>query len=59
LQFDSAAQKGIMFHMIGALSQFGKIGIICIGESREEAYSYYNKTIEVLDAETEASSSGL
>jgi len=59
LQFDSAAQKGIMFHMIGALSQFGKIGIICIGESREEAYSYYKKTIEVLDAETEASSSGL
>jgi hypothetical protein len=52
LQFDGAAQKGVMFHMIGALSQFGKIGIICIGGSREEAYSYYKKTIEVLDAET-------
>ena len=54
LQFDGAAQKGVMFHMIGALSQFGKIGIICIGGSREEAYSYYKKTIEVLDAETRA-----
>jgi hypothetical protein len=54
LQFDGAAQKGVMFHMIGALSQFGKMGIVCIGGSQEEAYSYYNKTIEVLEAETAA-----
>ena len=41
-----------MFHMIGALSQFGKMGIVCIGSSPEEAYSFYTKRIEVLDAET-------
>lgn len=52
LHFDGAAQKGVMFHMIGALSQFGKMGIVCIGSSREEAYALYTKTIEVLDAET-------
>ncbi len=52
LHFDGAAQKGVMFHMIGALSQFGKMGIVCIGSSPEEAYLYYTKTIEVLDAET-------
>jgi hypothetical protein len=52
LHFDGAAQKGVMFHMIGALSQFGKMGIVCIGASPEEAYSLYKKTIEVLDAET-------
>ncbi len=52
LQFDSVTQKGVMFHMIGALSQFGKMGVVCVGESPEEAYSYYQKTIEVLDAET-------
>ena len=34
LHFDGAAQKGVMFHMIGALSQFGKMGIVCIGASR-------------------------
>jgi len=55
LHFDGAAQKGVMFHMIGALSQFGKMGIVCIAESREEAYSYYEKTIAVLDAETAGS----
>jgi hypothetical protein len=59
LQFDAAAEKGVMFHMIGALSQYGKMGIICIGGSREEAYSYYKKAIEVLDAETGAPSSHL
>ena len=52
LHFDGAAQKGVMFHMIGALSQFGKMGIVCIGDSPEEAYSFYTKTFEVLDAET-------
>jgi pheganomycin biosynthesis PGM1-like protein len=52
LHFDGSTQKGVMFHMIGALSQFGKIGIVCIGESPEEAYSFYKKTIEVMDAET-------
>jgi hypothetical protein len=53
LHFDGATQKGVMFHMIGALSQFGKMGMVCIGTSREEAYSLYIKTIAVLDAETE------
>lgn len=52
LHFDGAAQKGVMFHMIGALSQFGKMGVVCIGETPEEAYSYYTRTFEVLDAET-------
>jgi hypothetical protein len=52
IHFDGAAQKGVVFHMIGALSQYGKMGIVCIGASPEEAYLYYLKTIEVLDAET-------
>jgi hypothetical protein len=52
LHFDGATQKGVMFHMIGALSQYGKMGMVCIGASREEAYSLYLKTIAVLDAET-------
>lgn len=52
LHFDGATQKGVVFHMIGALSQFGKMGMVCIGESPEEAILYYQKTIEVLDAET-------
>jgi hypothetical protein len=52
LHFDGATHKGVMFHMIGALSQYGKMGMVCIGTSPEEAYAYYLKTIAVLDAET-------
>ncbi|GAB2821501.1 peptide ligase PGM1-related protein [Ferruginibacter profundus] len=52
LHFDGAAQTGVMFHMIGALSQYGKMGIVCIGASPEEAIEFYKKTIAVLDAET-------
>lgn len=52
LHFDGAAQTGVMFHMIGALSQYGKMGIVCIGSSPEEAVDFYKKTIAVLDAET-------
>ncbi len=52
LHFDGATQKGVMFHMIGALSQYGKMGVVCIGESPEEAWSLYEKTLEVMDAET-------
>jgi hypothetical protein len=52
LHFDGAAQKGVMFHMIGALSQYGKLGLVCIGETHEEAWNYYKKTIRVLEQET-------
>jgi hypothetical protein len=52
LHFDGSTQKGVMFHMIGALSQFGKMGIVCIGESPEEAYAFYTKTVAVFDRET-------
>ncbi len=52
LHFDGAAQTGVVFHMIGALSQYGKMGIVCIGASPEEAVLFYKRTIAVLDAET-------
>ena len=52
LHFDGASQQGVMFHMIGALSQYGKLGVVCIGNSPEEAYSLFERTVKVLDAET-------
>jgi hypothetical protein len=51
IQYDSARQTGVMFHMIGALSQYGKLGMVCIGKTLEEAKEYYGKTIKVLDKE--------
>lgn len=51
LQYDGARQTGVMFHMIGALSQYGKLGMVCIGKTAREAKKYYTKTLEVLDKE--------
>ena len=52
LHFDGANQQGVMFHMIGAVSQFGKLGVVCIGNSPEAAHNLFEKTVAVLDAET-------
>ena len=51
LMYDSAAQEGVMFHLVGALSEFGKLGLVCIGNAPESAKAYYDKTIEILDFE--------
>jgi len=51
IQYDGARQSGVMFHMIGALSQYGKLGMVCIGRNAEEARDYYRKTIAVLEME--------
>ena len=51
LLFNGSTQQGIMFHMIDALSQFGKLGVLCIGDSPEKAMEYYFKIVNVLDNE--------
>jgi hypothetical protein len=51
LMYDGVKQCGVMFHMIGALSQYGKLGLVCIAQTIEEAKAYYLKTIEVLHHE--------
>lgn len=51
LIYDSAAQEGVMFHLVGALSEFGKFGLVCVGNSPESAKAFYDKTLEILDFE--------
>lgn len=51
LMYDGAAQEGVMFHLIGALSEFGKLGMVCIGSSPQRAKDFYDKALEVLDSE--------
>ena len=48
LHFHSAIQQGVVFHLIGALSEFGKFGAVCIGDTREHARAFYDQTISVL-----------
>ena len=51
LHFDGAAQQGVVFHLIGALSEYGKLGTVCIGDSRQSAEKFYRDTVAVLDRE--------
>ena len=51
LQYDGSSQEGVMFHLIGALSEFGKLGVVCIGSSPERAWGYYEKICQVLEFE--------
>jgi hypothetical protein len=51
LHFSHRAETGVLFHMIGALSEFGKVGMIAIGNDRAEADAIYARTVEILDRE--------
>jgi hypothetical protein len=51
LHFDSTVQEGVMFHLIGALSQYGKMGVVCVGSTPQRAKEFYTKIVEVLDNE--------
>jgi PGM1 C-terminal domain len=54
LHFNGATQQGVVFHLIGALSEFGKLGIVCVAPSFDEADRLYQETVAVLDREQAA-----
>jgi hypothetical protein len=54
LHFHAATGEGVAFHLIGALSEFGKLGVVCIGETPERAEAFYRRTVDVLDAEVKS-----
>ena len=52
LHYSHNTESGVLFHLIGALSQFGKLGVTAIGNSREEVEALYDRTLGILDRET-------
>ncbi len=52
LHYDSSTQTGTLFHLMGALSEFGKLGLTSIGSSPAEAEEIYAKVETSLDEET-------
>ena len=59
LGFRHSTGTGALFHMIGALSQYGKIGMTCIANSPEEAEALFEHTTQVLDDEAEGEGHGV
>lgn len=50
LHFNASTQEGVMFHLIGALSEFGKVGVVCVADNSTRAMALYKKTIWALDS---------
>ena len=51
LHFDGTSQEGVVFHLIGALSEYGKLGVVCIGSTPQRARDFYAKIVTVLEKE--------
>jgi hypothetical protein len=49
LHFHSSTERGVVFHLIGALSEFGKLGMVCIGDNWQQARFLHRKTRDTLD----------
>ena len=52
LHFNSIAGTGAAFHLMGCLSEYGKLGLTCIGNTPEEAEQIYEQVVTALDSET-------
>jgi hypothetical protein len=52
LNYSPQTETGTLFYMLGALSEHGRVGMVAIGNSRNEAEAVYRKTVETLDRET-------
>jgi len=53
IQFQPDSGIGVLFYMIGALSQYGKLGMTCIGNSQEQADELFRRAVALLDKETD------
>jgi hypothetical protein len=52
LHYSHHAESGVLFHLIGALSEFGKLGMTAIANSRSEVEDLYTRSLVVLERET-------
>jgi len=56
IHYQPDSGTGVLFYMIGALSQYGKLGMTCIGNSPEQADELFRRTVALLDRETDTGS---
>ena len=51
LHFHRNTERGTVFHLMGALSEFGKLGMVCIGNNLKQAKFLYKNATKVLHSE--------
>ena len=53
LHFGQTRQTGVVFHMMSALGELGRMGLTAVGNSHEEAKALYTRAVAILDQETQ------
>ena len=51
IHFDQTKQTGVVFHMMSALGEHGRVGLTAVGNNRDEADALFAKAVKVLDDE--------
>jgi hypothetical protein len=49
LHFDQTRETGVVFHMLSALPQCGRVGLTAVADSPEEAQALHDRTVAALD----------
>jgi len=52
MHFHGPSERGVVFHLIGALSEYGKMGIVAIGDNPKQTSFLYRQALQVLAEET-------
>ncbi len=52
LHYDAARQAGLVFHLLGAVTEHGKVGMVSIAPRRKQAWTQYQRAVAVLDEVT-------
>jgi hypothetical protein len=48
LGYDHRRRTGATLHLLGALREYGKMGVTCIGDTEEEARRHYRAVVDAL-----------
>ena len=51
IHFDQTRQTGVVFHMMSALGEHGRVGLTAVGNSPADADTLFAKAVEILDQE--------
>lgn len=52
-RYNHKTKSGAVFHMLGAISEHGAVGLTCIGKSREESMSIFENIRKLLISEAQ------
>jgi len=50
LHYDPTHQTGVIFHMMSAIGDHGRLGLTAIADSKDDARALYDRTVAALDA---------